>query len=168
MTSHARPRRAEAVTAADNAIADIGTRLSLINTTLDTSESGVRLLTRSWTAHPAFDHAVLDELRVSRDSAESRISALEVDLNNDDVREQTPSRLNIIGSFLTGYGRELNVEGSDRPLRLDPADLTIVVDEPPGPLPLANLGSGQNWVGYHVATHLALHRFFVDQDRPRT
>ena len=179
---HARPRRAEAVTAADTAIARIRSQLGQIGTTLDASfrergesapsdvatrQAFVRgridaILDRT----AAFDDAVLDELRARRDSAESRVGALEVDLNNDDVREQTTSRLNIIGSYLSGYARQLNVEGSDQPVRLDLADLTIVVDEPTGPLPLANLGSGQNWVGYHVATHLALHRFFVNQGRP--
>jgi hypothetical protein len=28
------------------------------------------------------------------------------------------------------------------------------------------MGSGQNWVGYHVLSHLALHRYFVRQRRP--
>ena len=28
------------------------------------------------------------------------------------------------------------------------------------------MGSGQNWVGYHLIGHLALHGWFVDRDRP--
>jgi hypothetical protein len=28
------------------------------------------------------------------------------------------------------------------------------------------IGSGFNWVGYHLAVYLALHRFFVEHDRP--
>ena len=28
------------------------------------------------------------------------------------------------------------------------------------------MGSGENWVGYHLTGHLALHRWFVDRNRP--
>jgi hypothetical protein len=31
---------------------------------------------------------------------------------------------------------------------------------------LLRVGSAANWVGYHLATHLALHKFFVEQARP--
>lgn len=31
---------------------------------------------------------------------------------------------------------------------------------------LADIGSGQNWLGYHLVVHLALHRFLVEADRP--
>ena len=28
------------------------------------------------------------------------------------------------------------------------------------------MGSGENWVGYHLIAHLALHRWFVEHNRP--
>ena len=28
------------------------------------------------------------------------------------------------------------------------------------------MGSGENWVGYHVLAHLALHKWFRQKDRP--
>jgi hypothetical protein len=28
------------------------------------------------------------------------------------------------------------------------------------------MGSGENWVGYHLIAHLALHQWFVQRDRP--
>ena len=28
------------------------------------------------------------------------------------------------------------------------------------------MGSGENWMGYHVITHLALHKLFVEKARP--
>ncbi len=31
---------------------------------------------------------------------------------------------------------------------------------------MAQIGSGENWVGYHVAAHLALHRLFRARARP--
>lgn len=114
----------------------------------------------------SLDPNAIAELRRIQSEAELRVASLEVDLSSDDIREQTISRLNVISSYLSEYAKRLNIEGSDRPVRLDIADLTVVVDEESGPVPLANLGSGQNWIGYHVATHLALHRFFINQARP--
>lgn len=114
----------------------------------------------------ALDPNRMAELRRILTEAELRVSSLEIDLSDDDVREQTISRLNVIASYLSEYAQRLDIEGADRPVRLDISDLTVVVDEESGPVPLANLGSGQNWVGYHIAAHLALHRFFVNQSRP--
>jgi hypothetical protein len=34
------------------------------------------------------------------------------------------------------------------------------------PFPLSAIGSAANLIGYHLVTHLALHRFFVERDRP--
>ena len=34
------------------------------------------------------------------------------------------------------------------------------------PRPLSRIGSGENWLGYHLATHFALHRHFRHDRRP--
>ena len=31
---------------------------------------------------------------------------------------------------------------------------------------MARMGSGENWVGYHLIAHLALHQWFVQRQRP--
>nr|WP_282547909.1 DUF3732 domain-containing protein [Streptomyces rochei] len=41
-----------------------------------------------------------------------------------------------------------------------------MTDTEQGPAPLFRIGSGENWVGYHVIVHLALHRYFSRQGRP--
>src|SRR5690606_31648444 len=51
-------------------------------------------------------------------------------------------------------------------VRLDLNRLTVVTDIEDGPATLSRIGSGENWIGYHLVTHLALHRYFVRQDRP--
>ena len=35
-----------------------------------------------------------------------------------------------------------------------------------GLLALAQMGSGENWVGYHVAAHLSIHKLFRLRKRP--
>lgn len=176
------PRRREAVTALNERIQQIRGNLGQISEVINTavrmrgeaapadiesSQAFVRGRIDAILDHTAaLDPNRVAELRRIQTEAELRVSSLEIDLSDDDVREQTISRLNVIASYLSEYAKRLNIEGSDRPIRLDIADLTVVVDEEFGPVALANLGSGQNWVGYHVAAHLALHRFFVNQSRP--
>jgi hypothetical protein len=42
----------------------------------------------------------------------------------------------------------------------------VVGDTASGPAPLTRIGSAANWIGYHVVAHLALHKYFIDQNRP--
>lgn len=114
----------------------------------------------------ASDEDGLSRLRSAQRDAELQVEQLEAELSNDDVREQTLSRLNVIGGYLGEYSRQFEAESADRPVRLDINALTVVVDEEFGPVELTGFGSGANWVGYHIATHLALHRYFVGQNRP--
>ena len=67
---------------------------------------------------------------------------------------------------LTGYAKQLGLEHGENPLRLDLKRLTLVADTDDGPVSLAQMGSGENWVGYHVAAHLSLHRLFHRRGRP--
>src|SRR3954462_1953167 len=52
------------------------------------------------------------------------------------------------------------------PLRLDLKNLTIIADTDDGPVPMTRMGSGENWVGYHLIAHLALHQWFAQRNRP--
>ena len=51
-------------------------------------------------------------------------------------------------------------------MRLDLTNATVVVDREDKPIPLKKMGSGQNWVGYHLITHFALHKYFTEHRRP--
>ena len=67
---------------------------------------------------------------------------------------------------MSDWARSLELEHSASPLRLDIKKLTIVADTPDGPAPMDRMGSGENWVGYHLIGHLTLYGWFVDRDRP--
>jgi hypothetical protein len=60
----------------------------------------------------------------------------------------------------------LELEHAHFPLRLDLKKLTVIADGNNGPIPMENMGSGKNWVGYHLIVLFALHSWFVSQDRP--
>ncbi len=113
-------------------------------------------------------HAVVEDrtlgMRISRVRAE--LDELDRALDQGALEERLITALNLIGRDLTGWATELQLEHGDRNVRLDRRHLTIVADTLTGPLPLSQIGSGENWVGYHVATHLALHKLFRARNRP--
>lgn len=96
----------------------------------------------------------------------AQYSVLENELSDDRVRELIESVASILGQRMTLWARELDLEHSKFPLRLDLKKLTIVADTADGPVPMDRMGSGENWVGYHLIAHLALHQWFVQRARP--
>ena len=112
------------------------------------------------------DEGELQRMRASADSAAATVAALEAELDDDEDREQLTSRLLIVGRDMTTYADQLELEHSEGSVRLDLARLTVVTDTERGPIPLERIGSAANWIGYHLATHLALHRYLTRQNRP--
>jgi hypothetical protein len=83
------------------------------------------------------------------------------------VRERLDDRLDAVADNMTRWARELDLEWADRGLvRIDRQELTVAVKRPTGRLLLRQIGSGGNHVGYHIVSHLALHAYFVELDRP--
>lgn len=105
-------------------------------------------------------------LRKAIETAAARVAALERELDVEAVREKINAFLNIIGRYMTEYSSDLSLEHSGSQLRLDIRNLTVVADTLDGPVPLYRMGSGENWVGYHVLAHLALHKWFRQKGRP--
>jgi hypothetical protein len=96
----------------------------------------------------------------------AQAAALEEELSDERVRERIDSITSILGRRMTDWARELDLEHSKFPLRLDLKRLTIVADTVDGPVPMDRMGSGENWVGYHLIAHLALHEWFTQRGRP--
>jgi hypothetical protein len=103
-------------------------------------------------------------LAVARGRAE--VAELEKALDPEALNERIATALSLVGRDLTAYAQALQLEHGDNPLRLDRKNLTVVADTDEGALALSQIGSGENWVGYHVAAHLALHRLFRARKRP--
>jgi energy-coupling factor transporter ATP-binding protein EcfA2 len=112
------------------------------------------------------DEVALEVLRQQLAQARATVTALDEDLDDDNRREQVTSRLVAVGRDIKAYAGRLKLEHSAEDVRLDLAKLTVIADTATGPAPLSRIGSAKNWVGYHLATHLALHRYFNRQDRP--
>jgi len=115
------------------------------------------------TFKPDEDGADLDEqIREQR----LLIETLRDRVNSEEMASKMDTFLNFIGQKMTEYSRELELEHSGSSLRLDLKKLTVVADTEDGPIPLNRMGSGENWVGYHVLAHLALHWWLRKRNRP--
>lgn len=97
---------------------------------------------------------------------ERETSELEDRLNPASFLGRTASLLRVISTDVTGWARRLLLGYGDEGVQIDPNALTIVADTRQGPVELDRMGSAANIMGYHVTAHLALHKWFVEQDRP--
>ena len=95
-----------------------------------------------------------------------QVNELENELSDDTVQERVQSALSIISRKMSAWATCLQLEHAEFPLRLDLRRLTVIADGVDGPIPMERMGSGENWVGYHLITHFALHNWFVSRHRP--
>ncbi len=109
-----------------------------------------------------------DESDLQREIADlqAQVISLEEELNDDSVHERVQSALSIISRNMSRWASNLELEHSEYPLRLDLGRLTVVADAADGPIPMDRMGSGENWVGYHLIAHFALHKWFTERNRP--
>lgn len=115
---------------------------------------------------PQADDTHINTLRERITLAEQAVAELQVRLSDDSARERLNSRLLGVGRDLTTYARQLELEHSEQDVRIDLARLTVIADVDDNPVPLHRIGSAENWIGYHIASHLALHQTFIRHDRP--
>jgi hypothetical protein len=108
----------------------------------------------------------LSELRAAERRYRGQVARLEELADKDNPDALMRAALDSVSELMTDYARALQLEGSEHYVRLDPVQLTVVVQSPGGRVPLARMGSAENWVGYHLVAHLALHHWFSTQDRP--
>ncbi|MGF9911520.1 DUF3732 domain-containing protein [Paenibacillus ehimensis] len=98
--------------------------------------------------------------------AKQKVSLLESQLDEENKQERLQSILNRIGIQMTEWSNNLNLEHSGDPVRFDLTNVTVVIDREDRPITLERMGSGQNWVAYHLLVHLALHKFLIQHGRP--
>jgi len=106
------------------------------------------------------------ELKRHIEDLQMQVSNLEQELSDDNVEERVQSALSFISHNMNRWASQLELEHSEYPLRVDHRRLTVVADSIDGPIPMDRMGSGENWVGYHLIAHLALHLWFIERHRP--
>jgi hypothetical protein len=118
--------------------------------------------------HPLLDDDETALIQESIQSFELQIEELESDLSSETTRSRTENALSYVNEDMTEMARTLGLSYASDGVTLDPFNLTVVGRDPRGPVRLdrRDIGSGKSWVGYHLVTLLALHRFFIEQKRP--
>ncbi len=105
-------------------------------------------------------------LSVKIEALKAQIDQLENSISSEEKDNKLNSILNQINNQMTTWSKKLDLEYPDAPIRFDIKKLTIFADTPKKSIPLTNMGSGANWVAYHLLIHFALHKHFIEADRP--
>ncbi len=105
------------------------------------------------------------QLRTDVESAQSLVNFYTEQLSMTEVDEALTSALNRIAQQMTEWARQLNLEHLC-PYRLDLNRLTVVADRPDRPIPMNRMGGGEDWLGCHLISLIALHKHFVERHRP--
>ena len=91
-----------------------------------------------------------------------RIDQLKRDLDPRAQRDRINAAIDSVSAKIADYARLLQLEHSAENVKLNPKELTLQFHPLSGRTDfLWEVGSGQNWVGYHIAGLLALHEHFV-------
>ena len=96
---------------------------------------------------------------------EARAADLRLRLNNRTIAEKTADVSKRLTSLMHDYAKLLDIEKPDDPVELDMKNLTLRISSGKGRQDyLWEIGSGANWVGYHIAAMLALQQYFSTLD----
>lgn len=105
------------------------------------------------------DSELVEEVRVLKEA----VQTLEVELREQDIEARKHKALRIINKSAGNLLSYLDVENPNDPISLEVNDLTIKVLGAERDDYLSEIGSGSNWLSYHLAVLLSLHQFFLGQ-----
>lgn len=93
----------------------------------------------------------------------SRISYLESKLSSSDEENRRRAALDYISKNISIYAKCIGAERFEDPVHLDLTNLTVRISSrgKSNEDYLWEIGSGANWMGYHISTLLALHQYFL-------
>ena len=92
----------------------------------------------------------------------TQFKAITKDIQKYKVVEKQRTALEQIGRTIQNIAKTLGLEKSDAVVRLVVDEFTLEFDDTRSKDYLWEIGSGENWMGYHIATLLALHKYFID------
>ncbi|MFD7408567.1 DUF3732 domain-containing protein [Streptomyces sp. NPDC059866] len=101
-----------------------------------------------------------------REELAMEIAALEEQLGNSAQEDLLSSYLSLVNQKIQSKAVALELEHHGDPIRLDPRALTLIADTRRGPVKMPEMGSGHNYLGYHIATMLSLHEWFNEIHSP--
>jgi len=95
-----------------------------------------------------------------------RIRDIERKIDPKKAKRMEKLALDRISEYMSNYAKILGVERPEDPIDLDITNLTIKILSPSNQRKdyLWEIGSGANWMSYHLATLMALHEYFIRLD----
>jgi hypothetical protein len=105
------------------------------------------------------DSDIVDEVARLRKT----VQRLEAELREQDIDSRKRRALLAVNTYAGRLLPYLDVENADDPISLEISDLTIKVRGADRDDYLSEIGSGSNWLSYHLAMLLALHQFYLAQ-----
>jgi hypothetical protein len=104
----------------------------------------------------------VDELRARVDTLAQRIAELKRELDPRAQQTRLNAAVESVSTRIGDYARLLQLEHASASIRLNIRELSLQFGQLSGRRDfLWEVGSGQNWVGYHIAALLALHEHFM-------
>lgn len=104
----------------------------------------------------------VDQLREKVRILTERIAELKQTLDPRTQRDRVNAAIDTVSAKIAGHAQLLQLEHISENVRLNIHELTLQFSPLSGRTDfLWEVGSGQNWVGYHIAGLLALHEHFV-------
>lgn len=104
------------------------------------------------------------EMRTDLETLRSRVQGLQAELRAEDIEGRKRRALQNINANAGRVLSGLDAERPDAPISLEIDDLTIKVIGQEREDLLSEIGSGSNWLSYHIAVMLGLQQFFLSQD----
>ena len=108
------------------------------------------------------DRGLDNKIATLRSEIDSLLSLVDKESKDDKMA----SIINRINLQMSNWVQKLDVEHENSSIRFDIPKLSLVADTATKSIPLFQMGSGANWVSYHLLIHFALHQYFIQANRP--
>jgi hypothetical protein len=102
------------------------------------------------------------DLQLEVDQLRERVRALEREISEADISTRMRRALTAVNLNAGRIVPLLDAERPDDPIALSDTELTVRIQGPDREDFLWEIGSGSNWLSYHVAVSLALHQYFLN------
>lgn len=107
-----------------------------------------------------------ENINLKIESIKKKIVELEKTVDSENERDKLLSIINKINLQMSKWVQNLDVEYENDPIRFDLTRLTMFIDTDVKPIALPQIGSGANWVAYHLLIVFALQQHFIQNNRP--
>ena len=96
---------------------------------------------------------------------ENEINTLKKEIDPSLLKQKIEKALESISLFIQNYAKLLRLEHLNNKVSLDIKELTVSFKPASGKTDyLWEVGSGQNWLGYHIASLLAIHQYIANNE----